>query len=181
MGRAYARKSERMFNDSGSRYTHLLECVRAMAGGIAIGFNKPQFLSLKQRGMKVPFVTLPSEQLRWISCRRTAQQVHCLFQRVFVCFLVSAVGLPVVFLPPSLFDCSFLLSQALALSHFLKEKGCYPSRVKDPSDIAQFFFQACAMELNIQQLAVIAGTLAGVGVCPTTAQQVRGRNVPSSG
>ena len=67
--------------------------------------------------------------------------------------------------------------QALALSHFLKEKGCYPGRVKDPSDIAQFFFQACAIEMNVQQLAVIAATLAGVGTCPLTLKSCFGPDV----
>ena len=58
--------------------------------------------------------------------------------------------------------------QALAQSHFLKERGCFPPRVKDPTDIAHFFFQACAIEMTAPQLAVVAATLAGIGKCPTT-------------
>jgi hypothetical protein len=32
-------------------------------------------------------------------------------------------------------------AQVLAQSHFLKERGSFPPRVKDPTDTARFFFQ----------------------------------------
>jgi hypothetical protein len=53
VGRGHMKKTERAFHDSGSRFTHLHERVKDMAGGAAIGFNKPLFLALKQRGLKV--------------------------------------------------------------------------------------------------------------------------------
>ncbi len=56
----------------------------------------------------------------------------------------------------------------LAISHYMKGKNCYPSRVKDPSSIAQFYFENCAIEMNVEQLAVAAATLAGIGRCPIT-------------
>jgi len=53
VGRGHAKKTNRLFHDSGSRFTHLHERVKDMAGGLPIGFNKPLFLALKQRGRKV--------------------------------------------------------------------------------------------------------------------------------
>ena len=58
-------------------------------------------------------------------------------------------------------------SQALAISNSLREKGCYPKSVKDPKDIAEFFFEACAIETSAQQLATIAATMARNGIANT--------------
>jgi len=111
LGRGHAKKAVRKFHDTGSRYTHLVDHITAMAGGQRAGFNNPVFLALKQRGLKT-----------------------------------------------------------LALSHYIKGKGCYPPKTQ-PTDNAQLYFQACAMELTPEQLAVVAATIANIGVCPTTKQQ----------
>ena len=108
LGRGHGKKEHRKFHDTGSRFTHLLEGVSAMAGGTKVGFNNAAFLAMKQRGLKT-----------------------------------------------------------LALSHYIKGKGCYPPKTQ-PTDNAQLYFQACAMEMKPEQLAVVAATIANVGVCPTT-------------
>lgn len=61
----------------------------------------------------------------------------------------------------------FRLSQPLALSHFIKGMGCYPPRTL-PEDNAQLFFQALAVEMSIEQLTVVAATLANMGTNPLT-------------
>ena len=53
VGRGHDEKLRRLFHDSASRFMHLQSSVKDMAGGLPIGFNKPAFLSLKQRGLKV--------------------------------------------------------------------------------------------------------------------------------
>ncbi len=53
LGRAHLPKAVRLCNDSGSRFAHVMKFVRDMAGGMAVGYSKPTFLSLKQRGLKV--------------------------------------------------------------------------------------------------------------------------------
>ena len=111
IGRGHGSKDVKMFHDSGSRFTHLVDSVSAMAGDSKIGFNNPVFLALKQRGLKT-----------------------------------------------------------LALSHFIKGIGCYPPKTQ-PTDNAQLYFQACAMEMTPDQLAVVASTIANIGVCPTTKRE----------
>ncbi len=59
----------------------------------------------------------------------------------------------------------------MALAHFMKGMDCYPPRTKDPTDVAQLFFQACSIEMDVEKLAVVASTLAARGTCPTTMKQ----------
>eukprot|EP01138_Halocafeteria_seosinensis_P007902 gb/GECG01008073.1/.p1 GENE.gb/GECG01008073.1/~~gb/GECG01008073.1/.p1 ORF type:complete len:665 (+),score=73.24 gb/GECG01008073.1/:1-1995(+) len=63
--------------------------------------------------------------------------------------------------------------QTLAVSHFMKGMGAYP-RDTDPTDNAHLLFQAQSVELNCEKLSIIAASLANLGVCPTTGQQVLG-------
>lgn len=62
--------------------------------------------------------------------------------------------------------------QPLAISHYMKGMGCFPPRMRDPTDIAQLYFQSCAIEMNVQQLAVVASTLAAAGTCPMTQKKI---------
>ena len=87
-------------------------------------------------------------------------------QSYYVCVIAASHAVNV-----RLLGLWFAVAQALAISHCLKERGCFPPRVRDPTDVAQFFFQACAIEMSADQLAVVAATMAGVGKCPTTNKQ----------
>jgi hypothetical protein len=80
LGRAHLPKAVRLCNDSGSRFARVMKFVRDMAGGMAVpvGFSKPTFLSLKQRGLKV--------QSTDMHCARVLRHEEC----AFVCQCVSA-------------------------------------------------------------------------------------------
>ena len=60
LGRGHLKKRERTFVDTGagSRFTHVMHGVEAIAGGSVgashkIGFSQPTLLTLKQRALKV--------------------------------------------------------------------------------------------------------------------------------
>ncbi len=53
LGRGHFSKRQRLFTDSASRFSHMMKGIQSMAGESTIGFSKPTFLSLKQRGKKV--------------------------------------------------------------------------------------------------------------------------------
>jgi glutaminase len=61
--------------------------------------------------------------------------------------------------------------QTLAVSHFMKGMGAYPTNT-DPTDIANLLFQAQSVELNCEKLSVIAASFANLGVCPTTNEKI---------
>ena len=48
--------------------------------------------------------------------------------------------------------------------------GCYPLGTL-PVDNAQLFFQALAVEMSIEQLSVVAATLANMGTNPLTGEE----------
>lgn len=64
----------------------------------------------------------------------------------------------------------------LALSHFLKGMGCYPPQA-EPTDVANFAFQAMATETSCRDLAIMGATLANIGVNPLTRRRVFDREV----
>lgn len=59
------------------------------------------------------------------------------------------------------------LSQTLAVSHYIKGVGCYPDKTM-PEDNAHLLFQALAIDMTIEQLSVVAATIANIGVNPFT-------------
>jgi glutaminase len=60
---------------------------------------------------------------------------------------------------------------AMALSHYMKGMQCYPQGT-DPTDVANFYFQCMSLEMNARQLSVVAASLAAMGRCPLTGEQV---------
>ncbi len=58
-----------------------------------------------------------------------------------------------------------------ALGYFMREKKVFRDDV-NLLETLEFYFQCCSIESNAEQMAVIAGTLANGGVCPTTAVRV---------
>lgn len=52
-----------------------------------------------------------------------------------------------------------------ALAHFMRENGAFPKNT-DLQATLELYFQACSMTLNVQQLAVVAATLANGGHQP---------------
>lgn len=60
-----------------------------------------------------------------------------------------------------------------ALSYFMRENNCYPAEGKDKFQKSlELYFQLCSLETTSKSSAVIAGTLANGGVCPTTGERV---------
>lgn len=50
----------------------------------------------------------------------------------------------------------------------------------DPTQVAEFKFQSQALAAEMSSLSVIAGTIAGAGVCPTTGSTVFSRETARS-
>lgn len=61
--------------------------------------------------------------------------------------------------------------KTLAVSHFMKGMGSYPSSI-DPTDMAHLLFQSQSVEMSCQTLSIIAASLANLGVCPMTQEKV---------
>lgn len=58
-----------------------------------------------------------------------------------------------------------------ALGYFMRENGAFPAST-DLIQTLEFYFQCCSIEMNAEQMAVAAATLANAGVCPTTGKRV---------
>lgn len=112
VGRSHQHADRRLFVDSGTRFTHVVNMLSEWAGGLRIGFCNPMFLALKQKALKV-----------------------------------------------------------MALSHYMKGMSCYPTRTA-PDDNAHVLFQAESVEMTCAELAVVASTIASMGVCPTSGKRV---------
>lgn len=59
----------------------------------------------------------------------------------------------------------------MALSYFMLEKGAFPSGT-DIYETMDLYKKCCGIELDIDQLALAAATLANGGFCPTTGDKV---------
>ena len=67
--------------------------------------------------------------------------------------------------------------QNFALAYFMKENKVFPP-ASNMMETLDLYFQACAMEADVDRLALAAATLANGGVCPLTGKQaVHNRHV----
>ena len=57
------------------------------------------------------------------------------------------------------------------LGHMMQESGAFPEGT-DLHEVLQLYFMLCAIELDVDAMAVVAGTLANAGVCPITGEIV---------
>jgi glutaminase len=58
-----------------------------------------------------------------------------------------------------------------ALAYFMREKGAFPANTNLVNTL-DFYFQCCSISMNVQEMSVIAATLANGGVCPVSNQRV---------
>ncbi|MEO1310809.1 MAG: glutaminase [Pseudomonadota bacterium] len=58
-----------------------------------------------------------------------------------------------------------------ALAYFMRENEAFPDDT-DILEVLDFYFQCCSIEMSTERMAVVAGTLASGGVCPTTGERV---------
>lgn len=58
-----------------------------------------------------------------------------------------------------------------ALGYFMREHNGFPEGT-DLIATLEFYFQCCSIEMNTEQLAVVAATLANGGVCPATGKRI---------
>lgn len=58
-----------------------------------------------------------------------------------------------------------------ALSHYMMEKKAFPEWA-DLEETLEFYFQCCSIELNADQMAVAAATMANGGTCPITGEKI---------
>jgi glutaminase len=58
-----------------------------------------------------------------------------------------------------------------ALGYFMREKGVFPKE-SDLHETLDLYFQSCSIEVDCEQMAIAAATLANSGVCPLTLERV---------
>lgn len=58
-----------------------------------------------------------------------------------------------------------------ALSHYMMEKKAFPEWANLEQTL-EFYFQCCSIELNCDQMSLVAATLANGGTCPTTGEKI---------
>ena len=58
-----------------------------------------------------------------------------------------------------------------ALGYSMRERGAFPDNT-NLVETLEFYFQICSIEVTAESMAVMAGTLANAGVCPTTGDRV---------
>lgn len=58
-----------------------------------------------------------------------------------------------------------------ALGYFMREKGAFPKDTK-LIKVLEFYFQCCSIEMSTDAMSVVAGALAGGGVCPLTGESI---------
>ena len=58
-----------------------------------------------------------------------------------------------------------------ALGYFMREKNAFPEGT-DLVQALEFYFQCCSIEVNADELGLVAASLANGGVCPTTGDRV---------
>ncbi len=59
----------------------------------------------------------------------------------------------------------------MALSYYMLEQGAFPEGT-DIYKVIDLYNRCCSIEMNVDQLSVVAATLANGGVCPTTGEVV---------
>lgn len=51
--------------------------------------------------------------------------------------------------------------------HYMASKGSFPSK-SNPNEALDFYLQSCSVEVDCEDLAILAATFANLGVCPIT-------------
>ncbi|MDC0666340.1 glutaminase A [Nannocystis radixulma] len=58
-----------------------------------------------------------------------------------------------------------------ALGYFMREQQAFPAST-DLLETLEFYFQCCSIEVNAEQMAAVAATLANGGICPISGERV---------
>ncbi|MBI4854165.1 MAG: glutaminase A [Acidobacteria bacterium] len=58
-----------------------------------------------------------------------------------------------------------------ALGYFMRENKAFPENT-DLIATLEFYFQCCSIEVNTEQMSIVAATLANGGVCPITGKRI---------
>ena len=58
-----------------------------------------------------------------------------------------------------------------ALGYFMREKQAFPEGA-DLTEVLEFYFQCCSIEVTSSMMATVGATLASAGICPTTDEKI---------